>query len=338
MEQASAALVSVIITTYHNEELLPRAIDSVLAQTYPNVEILVVDDNDPQSPSRDATEKVMLAYPTVKYLKHTCNRNGSAARNTGIAAAEGRYLAFLDNDDLYLQTHLSRCVRALAEHPDCSAVLCGVLKFRSGLCWQLVPAMQGDPARELLFSETALGTGSNLFVSADAAREIGGFDESFFRHQDVEFGLRLFSRFRAVSLPCFSILKDMGGYSNAPDFDRFLLAKQHLWETFSEQIGRLSLEEQHRYYAGQYHALLYTACQGNQKQAIALCAARIQDHRRLTGQEQLIVGLTRLRLFPCYEWLKRMAKRIGARRAYSRAAKALDTADRQTLDRVLGKH
>ena len=211
MNQEKQPLVSVIITTYRNEALLPRAIGSVLHQTYRNLELIVVDDNDPQSDSRRATETVMAGYPSVLYLRHPENRNGAAARNTGIRAAKGKYIAFLDNDDLYFSGHIAQCVEALERCPDRACVLCGVVKVCAGLCWEIIPAADGDLKQKLLFSETALGTGSNLFVSAEAVRALGGFDENFRRHQDVEFGLRLFAAYGGCSLNNVQIIKEMEG-------------------------------------------------------------------------------------------------------------------------------
>ena len=94
MEKKKKPLVSVIITTFNNVEYLPRAIESVLHQTYPEIELIVVDDNPPESEARQETEKVMERYPQALYLKHPENRNGAAARNTGIRSAGGEYIAF----------------------------------------------------------------------------------------------------------------------------------------------------------------------------------------------------------------------------------------------------
>jgi len=95
-------LVSVIIPTYGRSELLDRAIDSVLAQTYDNIEIIVVDDNNSNSEHRKHTENVLQKYlqnGQAVYLKHEKNVGGSAARNTGIKASKGEYVALLDDDD-----------------------------------------------------------------------------------------------------------------------------------------------------------------------------------------------------------------------------------------------
>ena len=74
MEKKRKPLVSVIITTFNNVEYLSRSIESVLHQTYPELELIVVDDNPPGSEARQETEKVMQRYPQALYLKHPENR------------------------------------------------------------------------------------------------------------------------------------------------------------------------------------------------------------------------------------------------------------------------
>ena len=328
-------LVSVIITTYHNEVYLPRAIESIRHQTYKNIELIVVDDNPPGTPERAKTEAVMGAYPDVIYLKHPENRNGAAARNTGIRAATGDYIAFLDNDDFYFSDHIESCVKALHEHPDCTAVVCGVVKICGGLCWDLIPAAEGDLARELLFRETALGTGSNLFVKTDAVRAINGFDERFRRHQDVEFGLRYFANNKVCSLPQVRIVKEMDGFSNAPNFQRFRETKQLLWDTFSDTIHSLTPDEQKRYYAGQYSALLYAACKTGDRSHMDWTLEQLTRYRQLGRKEKLLVTLSRLKLFDAYECLKKAIKTKKSPHIQADVTRHLSEYDREIFDRAL---
>lgn len=97
--------VSIIIPTYKRSEYLERAIESVLNQTYSNIEIIVVDDNDPKSHYREETEKKMEKYTDIQkvvYIKNKENLGGALARNEGIFKATGDYVTFLDDDDIYL--------------------------------------------------------------------------------------------------------------------------------------------------------------------------------------------------------------------------------------------
>lgn len=97
-------LVTIIIPTYKRPGMLARAIDSCLKQTYKNIEILVVDDNNPDTEGRKETEIFMDAYKgnkKIKYIKRDKNGGGCASRNTGIENANGEYIAFLDDDDYF---------------------------------------------------------------------------------------------------------------------------------------------------------------------------------------------------------------------------------------------
>jgi len=104
--------VSVIIPTYNRAELLPRAIQSVLNQTFQDFEIIVVDDS-----STDNTEEVIKEFQEqdkrIKYIKHDKNKGGSAARNTGIKVAQGEYIAFQDSDDEWLPEKLEKQMKVL---------------------------------------------------------------------------------------------------------------------------------------------------------------------------------------------------------------------------------
>jgi glycosyltransferase involved in cell wall biosynthesis len=112
--------VSVIIPTYNRSELLRVAVESVLAQTYPNIEIIVVDDG-----STDDTATMMAQYAErVTYLQQT-NRGVAVARNTGFRAASGEYVTFLDDDDLIIPTKIERQMQVLASRAEVSLVHCG---------------------------------------------------------------------------------------------------------------------------------------------------------------------------------------------------------------------
>jgi len=103
---------TIIIPTFNRAELLDQAIQSALAQTYTNREILVVDDG-----SSDDTRSVASKYgPGIRYLRQE-NQGKAAALNRGIAAAEGEVIAILDDDDLYPQWTLAKHAEALARNP-----------------------------------------------------------------------------------------------------------------------------------------------------------------------------------------------------------------------------
>lgn len=112
-ENPDAIRISVVIPAFNNERWIGRALDSVRAQTCPPAEILVVDDG-----STDQTAAVAAGYGDAVRLIRQANAGASAARNTGIAAASGNWIAFLDADDEWLKEKLERQVQILRRHPD----------------------------------------------------------------------------------------------------------------------------------------------------------------------------------------------------------------------------
>lgn len=111
----SKPLVSVILPTYNRARLLPRAIDSVLNQTYKNLELIIIDDG-----STDNTDEIVSRYQAsdsrVRYLKNSRNSGAPVSRNRGIKAAEGEYIAFQDSDDEWTLPKLRVTLKAFTIH------------------------------------------------------------------------------------------------------------------------------------------------------------------------------------------------------------------------------
>lgn len=111
--------VSIIVPTYKRSEFLERAIDSVLNQTYSNIEVIIVDDNNPNSEYRLETEERMKKYSNhtnIIYIKNSKNLGGALARNEGIFKASGDYITFLDDDDIYLPNKISDQLEFMIEN------------------------------------------------------------------------------------------------------------------------------------------------------------------------------------------------------------------------------
>jgi len=192
-QQKHDSLVSVIIPTYGRPSSLVESIYSVLKQDYSTIEIIVVDDNNPNTNSRIETEKLMIdnfsKTKEVKYIKHKYNKNGSAARNTGIKHSTGSFLCFLDDDDLFLESKLSKQIDFLNKYSDYDAVYCGYKANNKNI----FPKYKGKLSRELLLMDYQPIT-SSLMFRREAIENINGFDETFIRHQDYELMLRFFEK------------------------------------------------------------------------------------------------------------------------------------------------
>ena len=109
-------LVSVILPVYNGQTYLAQALDSALVQDYPNTEFIVVDDG-----STDGTAEVLRGFGNRIHVLHQANGGPQRARNAGLAAARGEYIAFLDADDVWLQGKLSAQVAHLQANPEVGA-------------------------------------------------------------------------------------------------------------------------------------------------------------------------------------------------------------------------
>ena len=206
-------LVSVIIPTFKRSDMLPRAIESVLNQTYPNIEIIVVDDNDPTTEWRKKTSLLMSKYESdsrIKYIKHDKNCNGSVARNTGIRNANGDIVAFLDDDDEFLPKKIELQVEYLLKNVQYRAVYCGW--DRDGV---VCPTDEGDLSYNILSGDRIIYTNTIIMWKIDAIN-CGGWNETFKRHQEASFLLNYFiygGKIGVVSEPL--VLFDISDRSNA---------------------------------------------------------------------------------------------------------------------------
>jgi glycosyltransferase involved in cell wall biosynthesis len=178
-------LVSVVIPCYNSARYLSETIESALAQSYPRIEILVVDDG-----STDETAAIARSYG-IHYV-YQANRGISAARNTGILHCQGKYVLFLDHDDRLLPRAVETGVRLLEEHPEC-ALAVGEHRYigadGKAIGYSNKHAVGRDHYLMLLehnFIETPC---SALHRHSDLAMT-GGFDESLRAAEDHEFYLR----------------------------------------------------------------------------------------------------------------------------------------------------
>jgi glycosyltransferase involved in cell wall biosynthesis len=196
----------------------------------------VVDDNDPASEFRRDTELLMQQYdsnPAVKYIKHSANKNGAAARNTGIVNSTGEYIAFLDDDDMFLPTKLEEQLAYISSHPQFDAVYCLIKHPKNATC---VVHDEGDLTKDILLLKGHMYTPTLLF-RREALRDIKGFDESFIRHQDYDLMLRYFKSGRIIG--CVSNVLTEIGYNkgeNIPEGERLEQMKALFFAKFMPYI------------------------------------------------------------------------------------------------------
>ncbi|MFH1390639.1 MAG: glycosyltransferase [Candidatus Margulisiibacteriota bacterium] len=182
--------VSVIIAAHDHAHFLPDSLGSVKAQTYPDYEVIVVDNG-----STDNTKEVVEKLSWDKLRYHYQQNTGSVAgpRNTGTKLARGEYVAYLDSDDSWYPEKLAKVMRVFADHPEIDLVTHDLLTMvhgKPGDVLRVGPAGK-DVFRSLLLGNCVLG--SATVVKKRAMDEIGGFDgdKSFVHVEDYEAWLRL---------------------------------------------------------------------------------------------------------------------------------------------------
>lgn len=229
-------IVSVIIPTYKSGETLIRAIDSVLNQTYQAIEVIVVDDNNPGTEDRKRTEQLMRRYcgeDRVKYIKHTKNKNGSAARNTAFRNSKGEYIAFLDDDDYFLPLKIEHQVRYLNSHKEFGACYCWRKDHKGN---EICGNLEGDFSYELLALIFTPYT-SAIMMRRECYIKLNGFDESYIRHQDFEFLLRFFKFYSMGYVPYVDLALSKNGINNTPKGPKLVEVKTRFFIQFADLIN-----------------------------------------------------------------------------------------------------
>ncbi|MBB1384988.1 glycosyltransferase [Pseudoalteromonas sp. SG45-5] len=194
-------LVTVIIPTFKRAEALSKAIESVKNQTYSCLEIIIIDDNDPSGEDRRLTADVMAGYANderIHYLRHDKNSGACQARNTGLEAAKGEYVAFLDDDDLWIDTKLATQVAALSSS---DAKICYSDMFLEYQGWKRYFKCVSDDDFYLSLLKQGFGICTSvLLISTTAIRSINGFDSSLPSMQDYDLLLRLAKKYKAIHI------------------------------------------------------------------------------------------------------------------------------------------
>lgn len=279
--------ITVIIPTYGMPRFLDKAIQSVLNQTFQDWEMIIVDDNNPNTEARNATESIVMKYTKrcdrIQYIKHPRNRNGAVARNTGIAQAKGEYIAFLDSDDEYLPERLEKCCRLLDQ---CDSHVAGVYtgcEFRKqGKIYNVFTKVRsGNFLVETLACNFMFCTGSNIFVRRSVVDEINGFDETFLRHQDYEFLVRIFEKYSLKAIPEVLVIKNNENF-NVPSLKKIIEIKNQYLTKFASQIKILPLKQKKYIYQSQYIAIAESGMRLKEYKVANIYYKKAQKYGRLS--------------------------------------------------------
>ncbi len=207
-------LFSIILTTYNRSELLKDALSSVGSQTLGDFEVILINDNG------KPVEHLLAAYDfPITYIRQGRNQGLSAARNAGLALARGRYVVYLDDDDIYLPNHLEILAEAFEQHPD-SVVYTGVEYVNEKLegekrieLGRSQPFKHEAFDRDLLFVQNYIPVNTWAHPRAMLAA-VGNFDTGLNAFEDWDMLLRLAARYPFVHVPLVSAEVHLRGAPN----------------------------------------------------------------------------------------------------------------------------
>ena len=209
MAEHETPLVSVIIPTYNRGWILEETIDSVLAQNYAPMELIVVDDG-----SIDDTAAILAGYGSRLEIIRQENRGVSAARNVGVAAARGELIAFLDSDDLWLPGKVAIQVDHFQIHPESLICQTEEVWIRRGR--RVNPKHHHRKAEGMIFErslELCLVSPSAVMLRRELFDLVGGFDESLPACEDYDLWLRVSCRY-PVGLSDTPLIQKRGGHGD----------------------------------------------------------------------------------------------------------------------------
>lgn len=185
-------LVSVIVPTYNRPDTLGESLESITRQTYSNLEILVINDG-----GQDVEEVISRfnAAGNVRYIRHSTNRGPAAAKNSGIRAAGGKYIAYLDDDDIYYPDHVETLVDLLEKshhlvaYTDAYRVILGLEHGAYAIEKKDVPySFDFDRDRMLIYNYIPTLC---IMHATSCLEKTGLFDESLTAHEDWDLWLRM---------------------------------------------------------------------------------------------------------------------------------------------------
>lgn len=191
--------VSVIIPTHNRADLISRAINSVLKQTYSNFEILVISDG-----SCDNTEKVVASFKDsrIRFFTHKTSCGASAARNTGLRASCGKYLAFLDDDDEWTRDKLKVQIPILEKSDPKVGLVYAWMEYRKNGERLSVysPKLRGDVFEKMLDGQV-IGGCPTVIIKREVLDLVSGFDEELPRGNDGDFFRRISEHYHVDYAP-----------------------------------------------------------------------------------------------------------------------------------------
>lgn len=297
--------ISVIIPTYGTPIFLENSIKSVLNQTFQDLELIIVDDNNPDTEARRKTGELVEQYINkdnrIKYIKHERNKNGAVARNTGFAVAKGKYISLLDSDDEYMPDRLQKCFDIMENASfNIAGVYTGCEFRRGGKVYHVEKNVKpGNFLVDTLACQFMFCTGSNIFVRKSVVDELNGFDGAFLRHQDYEFLVRVFEKYNLAAIREPLVIKNNENF-NLPNLEKQVAIKKQYLDKFKYIIDTLPEKDVYFIMHGNYIDVAENAMAENNFKVANEFYSKASQYGGLSAREWF-----RRLVFPIYNIVKR---------------------------------
>ena len=271
-------LVSCVIPSYKRCDTVTRAIDSVLAQTYKNIEVCIVDDNIPGDEYSINLQGALKRYEDdqrVRYITQEKHINGAVARNAGIRAARGTYIAFLDDDDEWLPEKIERQMAVIQANPAVDGVTALWMQCRNGEVKKTCPAYTGDNFQYKVFAREMSVFSSTVLIRKSAIERFGGFDGELLRHQDLQFLVDAAAESRFEVVPEYLVKLHTDSDINRPNLEKFIVAKKAFFKSVDGELKKYSKADQKRIRNAHYFEVILMAVRAKKYGIAAKYMAKI---------------------------------------------------------------
>ncbi len=260
-------IVSVVIPTHDRCDLLPRAIKSVQSQTFQDFEIIIVSDG-----STDGTDELMKKLSEedsrINYISYHPGHNGNYARNTGIKAAKGEYIAFLDDDDEWMPSKLEKQLRLFRSNEKMALAYTGVsvIYVNEKINYSFLPKNEGNLSRTILLGN-CIGSTSTVMVRKSVFEKSGGFDSDLAALQDFDLWIRICQQGEvgAVSEELINYYNYRGSKQVSAVTSKYEKAFEYINHKYKELFDTLNESEQKTKQIGEYTLLGNKAMRNSDK-------------------------------------------------------------------------